>query len=284
MIKNREGRDNGLSSKHSTVYYIIIITMYSGPLVMYAGMWSSLILSVRWSLLEFDVGLSLCMCSVWTMSNTDDVLQFGVQENEAYIYDCIDITVYVKESKRKKSRKIKDKGRLGEKENFTNCPKERWVCHRWATDLLRIVPLNVASRVKLLKMLIWRHMTTRPVDSLHLRIWNLQDRKENLSGHWKQQVMDQLHELSRWYNISFLFFKYLIINKHTRRKVGSYICFQKKSWRTFVDNSHGKSRSLTKAWAAPTPITSSSDVLFPYMNTLCFLLWPWRSQYNKIWI
>ena len=32
-------------------------------------------------------------------------------------------------------------------------------------------------------MFIWRHITTRPVDSLHRRIWNLHDRKENLSGH-----------------------------------------------------------------------------------------------------
>lgn len=48
--------------------------------------------------------------------------------------------------------------------------------------LLRMVPLNVASSVKLLRTRIWRHITTRPVDSLHLLIWNLQEGKENLSG------------------------------------------------------------------------------------------------------
>jgi hypothetical protein len=54
--------------------------------------------------------------------------------------------------------------------------------------LLRIVPLNVASSVKLFRTLIWRHITTRPVDSLHLLIWNLQDGKENLSGDWKRNI------------------------------------------------------------------------------------------------
>lgn len=52
--------------------------------------------------------------------------------------------------------------------------------------LLRMVPLNVASSVKLLRTRIWRHITTRPVDSLHLLIWNLQEGKENLSGDWKE--------------------------------------------------------------------------------------------------
>ena len=47
--------------------------------------------------------------------------------------------------------------------------------------------------------------------------------------------------------------------------------------------SQGKSRSEMKARAAPMPTVSSpDDVLLPYMNTLCFRLWPCRSQYSMI--
>ena len=47
--------------------------------------------------------------------------------------------------------------------------------------------------------------------------------------------------------------------------------------------SQGNSRSEMKARAAPMPTVSSpDDVLLPYMNTLCFRLWPCRSQYSMI--
>jgi len=47
------------------------------------------------------------------------------------------------------------------------------------------VPLKVASSVKLLCILIWRHMTTRPVASLQRLMLNLQNGNENFSGDWK---------------------------------------------------------------------------------------------------
>ena len=47
--------------------------------------------------------------------------------------------------------------------------------------------------------------------------------------------------------------------------------------------SQGKRRSEMKARAAAMPTVSSpDDVLLPYMNTLCFRLWPCRSQYSMI--
>lgn len=50
------------------------------------------------------------------------------------------------------------------------------------------VPLNVASIVKLFMILICRHITTRPVASLHRRMWNLQPLNENFSGDWKEEI------------------------------------------------------------------------------------------------
>ena len=50
------------------------------------------------------------------------------------------------------------------------------------------VPLKVASRVKLLRILIWRHITTRPVASLHRLMLNLQNGNENFSGLWNNKV------------------------------------------------------------------------------------------------
>ena len=51
----------------------------------------------------------------------------------------------------------------------------------------KLAPQNVASMVKLFVIPIWRHMTTRAVDSLHLRTRNLQPLNENLSGAWKRK-------------------------------------------------------------------------------------------------
>jgi len=48
----------------------------------------------------------------------------------------------------------------------------------------KFAPQNVASIVKLLVIPIWRHITTRAVDSLHLRTRNLHPLNENLSGAW----------------------------------------------------------------------------------------------------
>lgn len=48
----------------------------------------------------------------------------------------------------------------------------------------KFAPQKVASIVKLLVMPICRHITTRAVDSLHLRTRNLQPLNENLSGAW----------------------------------------------------------------------------------------------------
>ena len=50
------------------------------------------------------------------------------------------------------------------------------------TNLCMAVPLNVASNVKLLCILICRHITTLPVASLHRLMLNLQNGNENLSG------------------------------------------------------------------------------------------------------
>lgn len=48
----------------------------------------------------------------------------------------------------------------------------------------KFAPQKVASIVKLFVIPIWRHMTTRAVDSLHLRTRNLHPLNENLSGAW----------------------------------------------------------------------------------------------------
>ena len=52
----------------------------------------------------------------------------------------------------------------------------------------KLAPQKVASMVKLFGMPIWRHITTRAVDSLHLRTRNLQPLKENLSGACGEEV------------------------------------------------------------------------------------------------
>lgn len=48
----------------------------------------------------------------------------------------------------------------------------------------KFAPQKVASIVKLFVIPIWRHITTRAVDSLHLRTRNLHPLNENLSGAW----------------------------------------------------------------------------------------------------
>lgn len=51
----------------------------------------------------------------------------------------------------------------------------------------KLAPQKVASMVKLFAIPICRHITTRAVDSLHLRTRNLQPLNENLSGAWRKK-------------------------------------------------------------------------------------------------
>ena len=64
--------------------------------------------------------------------------------------------------------------------------------------LSRSVPENVASIVKLFLTLKWRYMTTRPVASLHLRIWNLHESKLNMPLPCKQEVQSAAGQVGQY--------------------------------------------------------------------------------------
>ena len=65
----------------------------------------------------------------------------------------------------------------------------RQQCTHWFTYMSpKFAPQKVASIVKLFVIPIWRHMTTRAVDSLHFRTRNLHPLNENLSGAWAKEA------------------------------------------------------------------------------------------------
>ena len=77
--------------------------------------------------------------------------------------------------------------------------------------LQMVVPQNVASIVKLLLICSCRNITTRPVDSLHRRIWNLHPWNQNLSGAWKNDRFDGLAQPQCWVKSMMLYINYIII-------------------------------------------------------------------------